>query len=222
MIEALAVSDNIYSTKTLLFLGSQQLTRFLNLFGIKNTLAVPSSALGVSEMSLLQLASIYNTFASEGKYYQPKLIQKVTNKQGKLLYQAKTKGEQILDKTTTLVLNQLLRAPFDKNAKGYATPTLLNYQPKAIYGAKTGSTFSDSFVVGFNPQFCIAIWVGKDNNEYLHETSLSKQMFLNLANQLSTLQPTQWYQKGFFIDEIKVNPLTGLKDKYGSTYWLKN
>lgn len=222
MIEALAVSDNIYSTKTLLFLGSNQLLQFLNLFGIKNSLAVPSSALGVSEMSLLQLASIYNTFASEGKYYQPKLIQKVTDKKGKLLYQAKNKGEQILDKTTTLVLNQLLRAPFDKNAKGYATPTLLNYQPKTIFGAKTGSTFSDSFVVGYNPQFCIAIWVGKDNNEYLHETSLSKQMFLSIANQLSTLQSSYWYQKGLFIDEVKINPLTGLKDKNGSIYWLKN
>ena len=177
MIEAVAVSDNIYSTKTLLFLGTSKLNDFLSLFGVDANNEVPSAALGVHELTLLQLASIYNTFASEGKYYEPKFIQKVTDKRGKVLYQAKQTGKQILNPATTLILNQLLRAPFDANAQGYATPTLLNYQPDAIYAAKTGSTLQDSLVVAYNPNYTIAVWVGKDNNEPLYETSLSRKMF---------------------------------------------
>ncbi len=223
MIEALAVSDNIYATKTLLFIGSKNLNQFLNLFGINYDKSVPSMALGVSEMSLLDLASIYNTFASEGKYYQPHFIQKVVDKKGKVLYKAPTKGKQILNPTSTLILNQLLRAPFDEKAYGYAKPTLLNYQPKAIFAAKTGTTNSDAYTIGYNPNYTIAIWVGKDDNSPLYETQLSKTIFVDLANQITSDNQLQtWYDHGYFIYSAKINPLTGNKDANGSFYWFKS
>ncbi len=223
MIEAVAVSDNIYSTKTLLFMGTSKLNDFLSLFDIHISKEVPSAALGVHELTLVQLASIYNTFASEGKYYEPKFIQKVTDKRGNLLYQANQKGIQILNPSTTLILNQLLRAPFDANAQGYATPTLLQYQPHTTYAAKTGSTLQDSLVVAYNPFYTIAIWVGKDNNEPLYESSLSRKMFLEIANRLSDIQKqNRWYQKGLFLKEEKIDPLTGLYDPNGSIYWFKD
>lgn len=223
MIEAVAVSDNIYSTKTLLFLGTSKLNDFLSLFGVDANNEVPSAALGVHELTLLQLASIYNTFAAEGKYYEPKFIQKITDKRGKVLYQAKQTGKQILNPSTTLILNQLLRAPFDANAQGYATPTLLNYQPDAIYAAKTGSTLQDSLVVAYNPNYTIAVWVGKDNNEPLYETSLSRKMFEEIANRLTTKENVNdWYEKGLFLKEEKINPLTGYDDPNGSYYWFKD
>ncbi len=171
----------------------------------------------------MQLASIYNTFAAEGKYYEPKFIQKITDKRGKVLYQAKQTGKQILNPSTTLILNQLLRAPFDANAQGYATPTLLNYQPEAIYAAKTGSTLQDSLVVAYNPNYTIAVWVGKDNNEPLYETSLSRKMFEEIANRLTTKENVNdWYEKGLFLKEEKINPLTGYFDPNGSYYWFKD
>lgn len=223
MIEALAVSDNIYATKALLFLGSKNLNNFLKMFNLNYDYSLPSMALGVNEMTLLELASIYNTFASIGVYYKPTLIKKVVDKMGNILYESNSKSSQLLDPTTTLVLNQLLRAPFDNNAYGYAKPTLLNYQPNAIFAAKTGSTNSDSYLVSYNPNFTIAIWVGKDNNSTLFEINLAKDIFVDLANKIvSKDKQYDWYNHGYFIEALKVNPLSGNVDNNGSFYWFKS
>ncbi len=220
MIEALSASDNIYATKTLLFLGSNNLINFLSMFNINYNNQVPSISLGVSEMTLLDLANIYNTFASEGTYYKSNLIHKITDKKGNLLYSSKKSGKKILNKTTTLILNQLLTSVFDKNAIGYSSPTLLNYKPIYNYAAKTGSTYSDSYVIGFNPNFTIAVWVGKDDNSYLYETQLSKQLFVELANNLNQ-ETNNWYTTNMFVESKKINPITGLNDNSGSFYWFK-
>ena len=67
MIEAIGLSDNIYATKTLLYVGFDNFKKLLEMFNIKTTI-VPSSALGVDETSLLNLTAIYNTFASLGTF----------------------------------------------------------------------------------------------------------------------------------------------------------
>ena len=71
MIQAIALSDNIYALKTLLLLGSDNLVKLLNKFEISQIESLPSIALGTISSSLLQLTSIYNTFASLGNYYKP-------------------------------------------------------------------------------------------------------------------------------------------------------
>lgn len=222
MIEAIAVSDNIYATKTTLFLGSQNFIRLLAKFHIDHAKAVPSAGLGVNDISLLKLTNIYNTFASEGMYYAPSYIYKVTDKKGNVLYQDKTSGKRLLDKEATLILNQLLTATFDKNAKGYATPTMLNYQPNARFAAKTGSTATDSFTLGFNPNYTIGIWNGYDDNTELTSYVVTKKIFLEVVNQLTYQQnKNYWYTMPSSCIAKRIHPLTGKEEPNANIYWLK-
>lgn len=184
MIEALGLSDNIYATKTAIFVGLNNLTSLLNKFNINHIETNPTLALGTVEMSPLELASIYNTFASKGIYYPPTLIKEVKDSRSHLIYSSSNSGKRILNETSTLIMNYLLQSPFDKALSSYATPSLVNYQTKARFSAKTGTTESSSWVVGFNPEYTICIYVGTDDNESLKNTNIAKTIFLELSNKL--------------------------------------
>lgn len=217
MIEAIGLSDNIYATKTLLYVGFDNFTKLLKLFNVDIN-CVPSSALGVDEMSLLKLTSIYNTFASLGYYYTPRLIKEITLYNDERLYKSLTHKKKVLNKNTLFVLNQLLTAPFDDNLIDYTTPTLLFYKPNTLFAGKTGSNETNSYTIGFNPNYTISVWTGTDNNEYFSSHNVSKKVFLNLANSINN--ENIWYTPNDNIKKVKINPITGSYDNNGSIYWI--
>lgn len=207
MVKAIGLSDNIYATKTLLFVGIDNMTKLLNKFGIDCN-CVPSSALGVDEMSLLELTSIYNCFSSLGKYYEPSIINKIIDENNQLIYLADKSSKTILEKPFVFILNQLLRAPFDKNLIDYTKPTLLNYQTNNYFAAKTGTDNYNSYTIGFNPEYTIGIWTGTDLNEPFYYKSVSKKVFQEIANKITN--KNYWYNMPSYLEEIEIN---------NSIYW---
>lgn len=220
MIQAIAMSDNIYALKTLLLLGSENLVSLLNKFGLYDVQAVPSIALGTVNTSLLKLTSIYNTFASLGKYYEPKVINKVIDFNGNILYSLSNSYKQILDESTTLILNQMLTSTFDSSISSYANATMANYKTYNTYAAKSGTTNSDSYVLAFNPNYTIGIWVGSDSNEKLSNYSLSKVLFQKIASLLDNKKERAWYSPNNQTIALKYNPNTHLFDSSGNIYYF--
>ena len=220
MIEAIALSDNIYATKTLLYIGFDRFEKILKSFGI-NSDCVPSSALGVDETNLMNLTSIYNTFASLGMYYKPRIISKITDSNGVVLYKSSPVASKKLEKPYVYILNQMLTSTFDENLIDYSKPTLLNYQTNKIYAAKTGSDKYNSYTIGFNPTYTIGVWSGTDENETFTKSHVSKKVFQQLANGLEG--KNVWYNPPSYVIKRKINPITAKESYYGSTYWfLKN
>ena len=98
MAEAIAVSDNVYAVKTNMFLGADKLVDTAKKVGIEADLsAVASLALGTGEMSVLDLARGYTTFATGGYKQDVGFIKKVEDSEGNVLYEK--------DDTKDLVLN---------------------------------------------------------------------------------------------------------------------
>ena len=220
MINATGTSDNIYAVKTALLVGLDNIESLLNSFKVSNIDKVPSLALGSVSTTPLTLATIYNTFASSGRYYQPSFITEVTDSYGNILYKQKDNSYQMLNENETLILNQLLRAPFDKNNKSYTSPTLINYQTNHLYAAKTGTTDTDSWTVGYNPNYTILVWVGTDDNSTLTNPSLSRKIFQSIANTIDSNGPSVWYETNNSINVKRVSPLTGSYSPYGSLYYF--
>lgn len=216
MIEAIGLSDNIYATKTLLFVGFDNFEKLLNRFDI-NDLCVPSSALGVCETTLLKITSIYNCFASLGLYYQPRIVKKIETLDKTLLYKQNILAQRILDRPYVFILNQLLRAPFDKNLIDYTKPTLLNYQTNNYFAAKTGTDNYNSYTIGYNPLYTIGVWCGTDDNSPLNYTNISKKIFQEMANTITSTN--YWYQPPSYIEIKNINPITGENSLQGSIYW---
>lgn len=222
MIQAIALSDNIYSLKTLLLLGSNKLKELLSLFNINDVQALPSIALGSISTNLLKLTSIYNTFASLGTYYTPSLIRKVKDINNNTLYTSPTNKKQILNETNTLILNQMLTSTFDSSLSSYLSATMANYKPNNIYAAKSGTTKNDSYVMAYNPNYTIGVWVGSDSNASFYDYSLSKQIFKEITLILENKKDLSWYSTNFQTKAIRYDPNTHSFNNEGKLYYFKS
>lgn len=218
MVEAIALSDNIYATKTLLLIGSETLASCLKRFGIKDVMQNATIGLGTNTMTPLQLASIYNTFASEGKYYAPNIIKEASLKNGEVIYQSNDSYKFSLNKKCVLAVNFMLTSPFDRALSSYTTPSLIEYQTNKTFAAKTGSTLSDSWVVGFNKDYTIVVHVGNDENEELKNGSLAKKIFVSIADSLMESKLDNFYEPVLDLKPFKIKRNGNYSKTYYSIY----
>ncbi|HIU13069.1 MAG TPA: PBP1A family penicillin-binding protein [Candidatus Fimiplasma intestinipullorum] len=224
MINALATSDNIYAVKTHLFLGTNQLAQSLKDFGFSEVKDNASLALGTVDTSILQLAGMYNTFASEGMYQEPYAITRIENRNGEVLYTHQEKTEEKLDQDLCLVMNQMMTATFDASLVGYATPTMLSFKTDQTFAAKTGSSDWDSWVVGFNPEILVGIWTGYDDMSPFPEEhkTVAREIFRDLTSFYMEGQEDVWYQPTANLVQVPIDPANGTLDPNGSIYWFYN
>ena len=222
---AIATSDNIFAMKTHLYLGSKKLISFLNSFGINNVENYPSLALGTQSMSLLKLTSIYNTFSQLGFYNHPSSIRYISQN-NKIIKIFKEDKKQILNKSTTYILNNLLLNTFDTNLGGNIKVTGSTISDKFDYNvaAKTGLTDYDSYIVGFTPLYTIGIWTGNNDNTPLTDStskSIPKTLFYQIMNFLMDKNKNIWYEEPNDIYSLVISP-TGFNDGYKKkVYFLR-
>ena len=164
---------------------------------------------------------MYHTFASLGKKYTPSFISKIENFKGQTLYKSSNNGYRVLSHDHLLVLASSLLAPYDKNAYKNIKPTMLSFPTRYRYATKTGSTKSDNYVIGYNPNYVIAVWTGDDEGKEIENSSISKKIFQNIANKLSYTYDENWYKIGNSrVVEYRVNPISGELSSYGSNYFI--
>lgn len=183
MIEALALSDNIYAVKSAFYLGSENIANFIKQFNVEIDNANITIALGNISMTPLQLVSMYNCLASEGVYYQPNFISQVKKNSNEIIFSSSSRGRQILNEKETILLNYMLQSPFDNAFTSYASPTMKNYQVNRQFCVKTGTTSTSSYTVGFNRDYTVLVYVGNDNGQ-LRDGTASKRIFQSIVNKL--------------------------------------
>ncbi len=123
-----------------------------------------SLVLGSGEVRMIDMATVYATFANNGLRVLPQAVTKVTNRQGKDITKPdKRETKQVLDPRYAYMINSILSDnPNRAEEFGLNSPLKLS-RPVA---AKTGTTndFRDNWTVGFTPQLVTAVWVG--NNDH--------------------------------------------------------
>lgn len=216
MVEALGMSDNIYAVKTTLLVGSKNVAALMNSLGGKISNPTLAISLGGIEMTPLELTAAYNTFASEGEYYPPHFIKKVTNFDGAIIYEDKKNHTPKLKYDECIMINHLLRSSFDRGLITYSTPTMASYQIKAPFACKTGTTDSSSWTVGFNKNYTILVYVGDDNNQGLHDGRVSKKIFRDLATSLTLNEKESFYGKPSSLKSFKFH--NGIYSTYSFEY----
>lgn len=170
MMQALAVSDNIYAVKTHFAIGFNELTTTTKEFGIKSPVEnIPSAALGSSVMRPIEIINAYNYFANGGKFVEPNYITKVQSADGTILYERKYVSTQVLNQENTFILAKMLENMFDEKFSNYATVTgaSIKDQLTRTYAGKTGSTLYDSWMIGFDANVNVGVWVGYDIDKKL-------------------------------------------------------
>lgn len=198
MAEAIAVSDNVYAVKTNMFLGAEKLVETAKKVGITSELnPVPSLALGTSGISVLDMARGYNTFATGGYKKNLSLIRKVIDSEGNVLYEAKDKKDLVLNVNYTYILNEMLTSTTKSQFKDYANPTALVIasQLSRKYAIKTGTTSSDYWTVGYNPDILMITWMGYDDNRDVETkySQLTKHIWADTVEEILKDKEATWY-----------------------------
>lgn len=225
MVYALATSDNIYAVKTHLFLGSDTLVNTLKKFKISGEIpSIPSLALGTYEISLQELSTAFSILASEGMYYEPTLITKITTFDDKVLYEKKDQKQQrIANKSDVYILNEAMTSIFDNNMTYNIRPTggrlvsLLSHK----YAAKSGSTKTDNLMVGYNKDILISVWTGYDDSRVIEnhdDTTFGKYIWADSIEAYLKNKQTSWYETPSDVISVELNPMTGFYPEVGDYY----
>ena len=120
-----------------------------------------STVLGASEMSLLDLTTIYSVIWNDGKSVHPYSITKITDAGGHVIYSRNPSEEiTILQPQTVEYMKELL---YEVVTKG----TGKRAYTKDVFGGKTGTSNDnrDAWFVGATPNYVMGVWVGRDDNK---------------------------------------------------------
>lgn len=211
---AISYSDNIYAVKTHMFLGEDALVNMAKRLGITASLEeVPSLPLGTASINIIEMASSYSSFANEGYKVDGYLISKVEDLKGNVLYERKVKKENILNKSLTYILNDLLTSTYDSSFIDYNYPTAISIAPKIKHklALKSGSTNTDHWAIGYNKEIVTAIWIGYDDNQNLlaSDYKYSRNIWVDAIEGYLEGHEDSWYDKPNNVVGVLVNPITG-------------
>lgn len=156
---ALAMSRNVPAVKLGQEVGLNKVIDIVRTIGIRSPIEpVVSLPLGAVDLTPLEMAGAYATFASNGWYSETTLIVQATDTSGNVILDNTPKPQLVLDPWASASVNDVLQ---DVIQRGTATSAQLG-RPAA---GKTGTTSSerDIWFVGYVPQLATAVWVGNDD-----------------------------------------------------------
>jgi penicillin-binding protein 1A len=158
MSVALAKSYNLAAVHLLDQVGIQAGGQMVRRFGITNPMA-PSlpSALGASEVSLLEMVAAYSAFPNKGIRMQPHLIRKVYSRDGTLLEEWDGSSAKVTSEYVALTMVDMMRGV--TSGGGTAAGASAAGHPLA---GKTGTVnnHTDVWFIGYTPRYATGIWIG--------------------------------------------------------------
>jgi penicillin-binding protein 1A len=167
--EAFAKSINTVAVRLTESAGRENLIRLAKRLGINSDMKPhPSIALGIAEVSLIDLTSSFAIINNHGKKITPYAIKEIKTSKGKLLFKKiNNQGAQVISNEAANIMKYLLREVVD-NGTGKSA----RIDHKSTYG-KTGTTqnYKDAWFVGFDDQITCGIWVGNDDNMAMNKVT---------------------------------------------------
>lgn len=156
---ALEQSRNVPAVKLGQEIGLNKVVEICRSIGIKSPIdPVISLPLGAVDLTPMEMAGAYATFANNGWYSETTLIAQVSDSSGNTLLDNTPRPRLVLDPWASASLNDVLQGVV---TRGTATAAQIG-RPAA---GKTGTTSSerDIWFVGYVPQLATAVWVGNDD-----------------------------------------------------------
>jgi penicillin-binding protein 1A len=156
LVDATVQSVNTVYAQLILEVGPDRAVQVAASLGITSPLqALPSAVLGTNDVSPLDMATAYSTFANRGVLVPPTFVTKVVGPDGTVLYQHQHSQKRVLPTETVDALTGVLTQVVER---GTGTGARLGRPVAGKTG--TGQEWRDAWFVGFTPQLATAVWVG--------------------------------------------------------------
>lgn len=159
--QALASSVNTVAVRVSERVGRDKVVAAARRLGITSPIkGHPSVALGVSEVSLMELTAAYATLPNGGWGVWPYAIADIRDKDGTIIYQRRGSGpSQVIEREPLNAMHDMLSAVVLEGTGRRAAFT----HPAA---GKTGTSqdFRDAWFVGYAGGLVAGVWVGNDDD----------------------------------------------------------
>ena len=160
----LSVEEATWDSTNTVFAGivdevtPQRLADMANRLGVRAKLdPVYALVLGTEEVSVLDMASAYSTFADRGSHIEPYVIRRIEDTDGTVLFDASTDVEkqQVISQEIADTVTTVLQGVISKGTgKGAAMRT--------VAAGKTGTTndSKDAWFTGYTCNLTASVWMG--------------------------------------------------------------
>ena len=189
---ALAMSINTVTARLIDRVGPRPVIELVAKMGVETEgiPEVPSIALGTPDLSLFEMVGAYSTFANEGVYVKPTLIQRIEDKNGTVLYQNVPETKDVISNETAYVTVSLMEGVTQGGSGqrlrhtwaggAYVYKKVMTGYPYAFenpIAGKTGTTQnnSDGWFMGMVPNLVTGVWVGgEDRATHFNDTAFGQ------------------------------------------------
>lgn len=158
---ALARSSNYAAVRVGRYAGESSVIRMANRLGITTDMpAVPSIFLGAAEVVPAEFVAAYAALANGGRRVTPRLIVRVEDAHGEVLWESDPEPEYALNPAVAFLTVDMMKDVIDRGtgtavrARGFTLPA----------AGKTGTTndSKDVWFVGMTPDLVAGVWLGFD------------------------------------------------------------
>ena len=170
MSECLSQSLNVPAVKTLNSIGVSTAEKYAQKMGISLEKEEKNLSLALGGMthglSLKQLCDCYSVFQSGGNYAPSHFIKKITDKNGKIIYENKILNSKVFSEGTCSLINEVLC----QTSKTGTAKKLKNLDYDVA--SKTGTCGNaegntDAYAISYTSDYCIGVWLGDSKNNRL-------------------------------------------------------
>jgi len=160
--DALTNSLNVATVKVAELIGYGRVVQIARQMGLGNNIrATPAVALGAYEMTPVDVAAGYTTFANIGTRAEPQVIRNIIGADGEILEKVTPQTHTALDPRVAYLVTSVLKDVLNHGtgagvrAHGFTLPA----------GGKTGTNAEkDGWFAGFTSNLVCVIWIGFDDN----------------------------------------------------------
>jgi penicillin-binding protein 1A len=152
-----------------------------------------ASALGASEVTLLELTRAYSVFPNRGYLVDPVFIDRIEDRDGRVLWESKPLRQLVLNQESADTMTNLLIGVVERG-----TGTRVRVLKRTI-GGKTGTTNKtrDAWFIGFTPSLITGVWVGMDDERSLGPKETGSQaaapIFISYMREALKSQPVEQF-----------------------------
>lgn len=220
MRRSLANSLNIPAVKALGIIGIPSMLDLAHNLGI-TTLNDPSRfglslTLGGGETKVMDMTSVFSSFANKGMHKDPVVILEVKDAKGNTLEKWRdTGGKRALPEDVAYILSDIL-SDDGARSEAFGAGSLLNI-PGHTVAVKTGTTDDkrDNHTYGFTPSIAVGVWVGNNNNSPMNPALASgitgaAPIWNKVMKEYLKDSKNEPFEKPSNIISLEVDKLTGM------------
>ncbi len=217
--DGLATSKNTVAARLVEDVGARDVARTARRMGITSDLeAVPSLALGTSEVSLLELTGAYATIAAGGTRRPPVVVTHVTDRDGKEVARFEPASDRGLDPDVATDLLDMMRGVVDR---GTGTEVRSAFGGRGDLAGKTGTTQdgADGWFLLMRPDLVTGAWVGFDDPRVTFRSSYWGQGGHNALRVVGDLNRS--FQRDRLVDTDLAFPRPDPESPGGPSLWSR-